>query len=64
LFTLLHDNETKTVQHCCVAKERKNDTPVHCYAAGHRRHVATETITRNNILKEILNPTFNKFFAA
>jgi sugar lactone lactonase YvrE len=49
LITLLHDNETKAVQHCCVVKERNNAAPVHCYAAGHRRHDATETITRNNI---------------
>jgi hypothetical protein len=31
-------------------RRRNNVVLVHCYVTGHRRHVATETITRNNIL--------------
>jgi hypothetical protein len=30
---------------------RNNVVLVHCHVTGHRRHVATETITRNNIMR-------------
>jgi hypothetical protein len=48
-FTLLHDNESKAAQYCCVAKDRNNVVLVHFYVAGHRRHDVTETITCNSI---------------
>jgi hypothetical protein len=60
LFTLLHDNETKAVQYCCVAKERNNVVVVHCYVAGHRRHDATETITRNSVIHNMAQYLFTE----
>jgi hypothetical protein len=48
-FLLLHNNESKAAQYCCVAKERNNVVLVHFYVAGHRRHDVTETITCNSI---------------
>jgi len=47
-----------------LLRKRNNVVLVHCYVTGHRRHVATETITRNNILRVSANarhpPPFRK----
>jgi hypothetical protein len=34
-------------------RRRNNVVLVHCYVTGHRRDVATETITRNTIMPDI-----------
>jgi hypothetical protein len=58
--------------HCCATMElrqssivaslrrRKNVVLVHFYVTGHRRHVATETITRNNINLHIIRMAYEK----
>jgi hypothetical protein len=33
-FTLLHNDESKAIQYCCVAKERNSVALVHCFVTG------------------------------